>query len=76
MAGLQQQGFGQAQQQEHNKHTTNQMQMAQAAPQFQGADIAGLGSMGATPTRHKTQAHSRCNKEKQIDWQLTNLMKD
>ena len=46
MAQLQQQGFGEAsgaRQQAYGQ----QMQMAQAAPQFQGRDIANLGSAGA-----------------------------
>ena len=40
------QGFGQAQQARGQAYG-QQMQMAQAAPKFQGADIAGLGSAGA-----------------------------
>ena len=47
MAGLQQQGFGQAQKGAQQAYL-NQMQMGQGIQQFQGADIAGLGSMGAT----------------------------
>jgi len=47
MAGLQQQGFGQAQKGAQQAYM-NQMQMGQGIQQFQGADIAGLGSMGAT----------------------------
>ena len=47
MAGLQQQGFGQAQQGAQQAYM-NQMQMGQALPQLQAADVAGLGSMGAT----------------------------
>ena len=47
MAGLQQQGFGQAQAGAQQAYM-NQMQMGQGIQQFQGADIAGLGSMGAT----------------------------
>ena len=46
MAQLQQQGFGQAQQQ-RGQAFGQQMQMAQAAPGFQGQDIARLGSAGA-----------------------------
>jgi hypothetical protein len=46
MAQLQQQGFGQAQQQRGQAYG-QQMQMAQAAPGFQGRDIATLGSAGA-----------------------------
>jgi hypothetical protein len=46
MAQLQQQGFGQAQQQ-RGQAFGQQMQMAQAAPGFQGRDIATLGSAGA-----------------------------
>jgi len=46
MAQLQQQGFGQAQQGRQQAYN-QQMQMAQAAPKFQGQDIAGLGSAGA-----------------------------
>ena len=47
MAGLQQQGFGQAQKAAQQAYQ-NQMQMGQGIQQFQGADIASLGSMGAT----------------------------
>ena len=47
MAGLQQQGFGQAQKGAQQAYM-NQMQMGQALPAWQGADIASLGSMGAT----------------------------
>ena len=47
MAGLQQQGFGQAQKAAQQAYM-NQMQMGQALPQLQAADVAGLGSMGAT----------------------------
>ncbi len=47
MAGLQQQGFGQAQKAAQQAYM-NQMQMGRGIQQFQGADIAGLGSMGAT----------------------------
>ena len=47
MAGLRQQGFGQAQKGAQQAYL-NQMQMGQGIQQFQGADIAGLGSMGAT----------------------------
>jgi len=46
MAQLQQQGFGQAQQGRQQAYT-QQMQMASAAPGFQGQDIARLGSAGA-----------------------------
>jgi len=46
MAQLQQQGFGQAQQGRQQAYQ-QQMQMAQAAPSFQGKDIATLGSAGA-----------------------------
>ena len=46
LAQLQQQGFGQAQKQAGNAFQ-QQMQMAQAAPQFQGRDISTLGSAGA-----------------------------
>ena len=46
MAQLQQQGFGQAQQQRGQAYN-QQMQMAQAAPGFQGQDISNLGSAGA-----------------------------
>ena len=46
MAQLQQQGFGQAQQQRGQAYN-QQMQMAQAAPKFQGQDISNLGSAGA-----------------------------
>ena len=46
LAQLQQQGFGQAQQGAAGAFG-QQMQMAQAAPQFQGRDIATLGSAGA-----------------------------
>ena len=46
MAQLQQQGFGQAQQQ-RGQAFGQQMQMAGAAPGFQGRDIATLGSAGA-----------------------------
>jgi len=46
MAKLQQQGFGQAQQGREQAYK-EQMQMAGAAPKFQGLDIAGLGSAGA-----------------------------
>ena len=47
MAGLQQQGFGQAQNAAQNAFQ-QQMQMGQGLQQFQGADIASLGQMGAT----------------------------
>ena len=47
MAGLQQQGFGQAQKGAQQAYM-NQMQMGAALPAFQRADIAGLGSMGTT----------------------------
>ena len=47
MAGLQQQGFGQAQK-AAQQAWQQQMQMAGAVPGLQRADIAGLGSMGAT----------------------------
>ena len=46
MAGLQQQGFGQAQKGAQQAYM-NQMQMAGAVPGMQRADVAGLGSMGA-----------------------------
>ena len=46
-AGLQQQGFGQAQKGAQQAYM-NQMQMAGAVPGMQRADVAGLGSMGAT----------------------------
>ena len=46
LAQLQQQGFGQAQQQ-RGPAFGQQMQMAGAAPGFQGQDIATLGSAGA-----------------------------
>jgi len=46
-AGLQQQGFGQAQKGAQQAYM-NQMQMGQALPAWQAADVAGLGSMGAT----------------------------
>ena len=46
LAQLQQQGFGQAQQGAAGAFG-QQMQMAGAAPQFQGRDIATLGSAGA-----------------------------
>jgi len=45
-AQMLQQGFGQAQQGRQQAYQ-QQMQMAQAAPQFQGRDIATLGSAGA-----------------------------
>jgi len=45
-AQMLQQGFGQAQQGRQQAYQ-QQMQMAQAAPKFQGQDIAGLGSAGA-----------------------------
>ena len=47
MAGLQQQGFGQAQAGAQQAYA-NQMQMGQGIQQFQGADVASLGQMGAT----------------------------
>ena len=47
MAQLQQQGFGQAQKAAQQAYM-NQMQMGQALPAWQAADVAGLGSMGAT----------------------------
>ena len=47
MAGLRQQGFGQAQKGAQQAYM-NQMQMGQALPAWQAADVAGLGSMGAT----------------------------
>ena len=46
-SGLLQQGFGQAQKAAQQAYM-NQMQMAGAVPQLQAADVAGLGSMGAT----------------------------
>jgi hypothetical protein len=46
-SGLLQQGFGQAQKSAQQAYM-NQMQMAGAVPQLQAADVAGLGSMGAT----------------------------
>jgi len=46
MAGLQQQGFGQAQKGAQQAYM-NQMQMAGAAPQFQAGDVSSLGSAGA-----------------------------
>ena len=46
-SGLLQQGFGQAQKGAQQAYM-NQMQMAGAVPGMQRADIAGLGSMGAT----------------------------
>ena len=46
MAGLQQQGFGQAQKGAQNAWQ-QQMQMAGVVPGMQRADIAGLGQMGA-----------------------------
>jgi hypothetical protein len=47
MAGLKQQGFGQAQKGAQQGYM-NQMQMGTMLPQLQGQDIASLGSMGAT----------------------------
>jgi len=47
LAGLQQQGFGQAQKAAQQAYM-NQMQMGTMLPQLQSADVAGLGSMGAT----------------------------
>ena len=47
MAGLQQQGFGQAQAGAQQAYA-NQMQMGQGIQQFQGADVASLGQLGAT----------------------------
>ena len=47
MAGLQQQGFGQAQKAAQQGYM-NQMQMGTMLPQLQSADVASLGSMGAT----------------------------
>jgi len=47
MAGLKQQGFGQAQKGAQQAYM-NQMQLAGAVPGMQRADVAGLGSMGAT----------------------------
>ena len=47
MAGLQQQGFGQAQKGAQNAFQ-QQMQMGQGLQSLQGADVAALGSMGAT----------------------------
>jgi len=46
-SGLLQQGFGQAQKGAQNAFQ-QQMQMGQGLQQFQGADIASLGQMGAT----------------------------
>jgi len=46
LAGLQQQGFGQAQKGAQQAYM-NQMQMAGAAPAFQAGDISALGSAGA-----------------------------
>jgi hypothetical protein len=46
-AGLQQQGYGQAQQARQQAYM-NQMGMAGVVPGMQRADIAGLGQMGAT----------------------------
>jgi hypothetical protein len=45
-AGLQQQGYGQAQQARQQAYM-NQMGMAQQVPGMQRADVAGLGQMGA-----------------------------
>ena len=45
-AGLQQQGFGEAQEGAQQAYM-NQMQMAGVAPQFQAGDISSLGSAGA-----------------------------
>ena len=47
LAQLQQQGFGQAQTAAQQAYA-NQMQMGQGIQQFQGADVASLGQMGAT----------------------------
>ena len=47
LAQLQQQGFGQAQAGAQQAYA-NQMQMGQGIQQFQGADVASLGQMGAT----------------------------
>ncbi len=46
-SGLLQQGFGQSQKAAQQAYM-NQMQMGQGIQQFQGADIASLGQMGAT----------------------------
>ena len=46
-SGLLQQGFGQAQKAAQQAYM-NQMQMGQGIQQFQGADVASLGQMGAT----------------------------
>ena len=46
-SGLLQQGFGQAQKAAQQAYM-NQMQMGQGIQQFQGADVAALGSAGAT----------------------------
>ena len=61
MAQLQQQGFGQAQQGAQTAYG-QQMQMAQAAPQFQGRDIQTLGSAGAIQ-QAQTQANLDAQRE-------------
>ena len=52
-AQMLQQGFGQAQQ-EDNKHISQQMQMAQAAPQFQGQRHCNFRISGRDPTSANT----------------------
>ena len=47
LAQLQQQGFGQAQTAAQQAYA-NQIQMGQGIQQFQGADVASMGQMGAT----------------------------
>ena len=49
LAQLQQQGFGQAQQLAQ-QNLANQLQLAQASPQFVGTQIAGLQTLGAAET--------------------------
>jgi len=62
-AGLQQQGFGQAQKGAQQAYM-NQMQMAGAVPGLQRADIAGLGSMGAT---QQAQAQAQLDAQREAN---------
>ena len=63
MAGLQQQGFGQAQKGAQQAYL-NQMQLAGAVPGMQRADVAGLGSMGAT---QQAQAQAQLDAQREAN---------
>jgi len=62
-AGLQQQGFGQAQKGAQQAYM-NQMQLAGAVPGMQRADVAGLGSMGAT---QQAQAQAQLDAQREAN---------